>query len=104
MDKKWRVGLKYCGHCNATIKTSDILDELKEKTNDFVDFVRWDDTPYDLLLVMGGCHVSCAQVPDFMGPVITVAGNMIDLIPFDVNEMASELAARIKEELENLAA
>ncbi len=56
------VGIKYCGGCNPRYDRGGLVARLKGALPD-VDFepVR-PDKVYDLLLVVSGCHVACADI------------------------------------------
>ena len=56
-----RVGIKYCGGCNPRYDRSALVAQLK-KALPQVDFQPvCPGESYDLLLVVSGCHVECAD-------------------------------------------
>lgn len=73
------VGVKFCGNCNPEIDSSALLARLKEEAGERVVFTGYSCEQKDMLLVLSGCPVDCAERPDFSGPVITVAGDTVQL-------------------------
>lgn len=57
-----RIGIKYCGGCNPRYDRSAFVSRLKAALPD-LDFqpVRIGEV-YDLLLVVSGCRVECADI------------------------------------------
>jgi len=84
------VGVKFCGNCNPHIDSLDILGQVKEILPN-CRFVTHEE-PMDVLLVMVGCPINCAEYSDFTGPVVAVAGETLNLIECPANRLALEIA------------
>lgn len=73
------VGVKFCGNCNPDIDSKALLARLKEEVREKVNLVGHSSETKDLVLVLSGCPVDCAERPDFSGPVVVVAGETVQL-------------------------
>ena len=87
-----KVGVKFCGNCNPQRDMPELLNLLSIVTEK-IRFVRWQEPPFEILLILSGCPVDCATRPEFFGPCIVVTNESVDrcLVPAD------ELPARILE-------
>lgn len=72
-----RVGVKLCGNCNPTVAGDARLRSLADVDRQ-IDFVRWDDDDYRVLMIVSGCGRDCASRPSFSGPVVEVTDNTVD--------------------------
>ncbi|MFZ5631338.1 MAG: hypothetical protein ACOY40_00665 [Bacillota bacterium] len=90
------VGVKFCGNCNPSIDSPVLLSQLEAKFAG-VKFVGWSEPGIRALLMLNGCPTACATVPEFTGPVITVAGNTIERFEVDPEALAEVVAAKILE-------
>lgn len=88
------VGVKFCGNCNPQIDSLEILGRLKEMLAD-CRFVSAPD-PKDVLLVLSGCPVDCAERPEFDGPTIRVAGETLELLFCSRDRLAGEIVRAIR--------
>lgn len=60
-----RVAIKYCGSCNPYINLARIAQKyLARAEAKGVTCVRLDEEDIDLLLILNGCAVACADRPD----------------------------------------
>lgn len=65
-----RVGVKYCGGCNARYDRTALVARLKAALGGGVDWVGAAaelDAPLDFVLVVCGCTAACAQHQDLTG-------------------------------------
>jgi len=76
--KPGKVGLKYCGNCNPRVNGRQIITDLQLILGDTCNFVPWNETDLDLLLIISGCTVDCATRPDCHAPTIVVAASYIN--------------------------
>ncbi len=88
------VGVKFCGNCNPQIDSMAVLNKLKSLLPDcrFVSHVD----PKNVLLILSGCPVDCAERPSFDGPVVGVAGETLELITCPEEKLAESIAAIIQ--------
>ncbi len=56
-----RVGVKYCGGCNPNYDRVRRVEILTGALKDRVEFVSYDEVPFDLLLIVNGCSRACAD-------------------------------------------
>jgi hypothetical protein len=72
-----KVGVKFCGNCNPHKDMTNVLQTLMalEKS---IQFVSWQETPYDVLLILSGCPVDCATRPEFIGSHVIVTSESVD--------------------------
>lgn len=90
------IGVIFCGNCNPDIDAPGLLSEIEARFAG-VRFAGWREPGIRALLVLNGCRTACAAVPDFEGPVITVAGRTIRRVEVAPGTLADRLAAEILE-------
>jgi len=73
-----KIGVKFCGHCNAHMDMKQLLDQLRVRLprEEFCYFSQEPDV--DVLLIMHACPVECADVSGFSGRIVHVS-------PYGVN-------------------
>lgn len=74
------IGVKFCGNCNPVQDTGQLLQTIKNLLPEAT-FVCW-EKPMQILLILNGCTVACATRPAFQGPLLLIAGNLLDLKPY----------------------
>lgn len=89
-----KVAVKYCGHCNPLIDGPAIMAAVKEQL-DNVQFVNSKDDQGDVLLIISGCPVDCAERPPHTGPEIVIAGPAIDGVSVAQRDLPGELVKKI---------
>lgn len=89
-----KIGIKFCGNCNPQINTVQLLQELKNHYNN-VEFVKWDELEYDLLIILSSCSVGCATHPNFMGTKIILNSNSINYETVSLEELFDEVINKI---------
>jgi 4-hydroxybutyrate CoA-transferase len=59
---KIKVGLKYCGGCRAGYDRVSVVDSIRERLAQEVDFVAVDSEDAQMILIVTGCSTACAKV------------------------------------------
>ncbi|MDK2919931.1 MAG: hypothetical protein PWQ37_2664 [Candidatus Petromonas sp.] len=95
MEKKIKVGVKYCGNCNPYIDTQQLFSILQNELQDEIIFTHWEKKPYDALLILSGCPADCAKRPQFSGPGIVVAGKTVDSFPIPEEQLPQVVKQKI---------
>lgn len=92
----FKVGIKYCGHCQPRMDTKEIYDELRlqMKEIEFCYFAL--DEKVDILLILNACEVGCASHPTFHGRIIIVTPNEIDFWPVERVDMVRKIIEKIR--------
>ncbi|MHB8092842.1 MAG: hypothetical protein ACYDH8_14780 [Syntrophales bacterium] len=57
-----RVGLKYCGGCRAQYDRVALVDALRKRLSETVEFVAADSEEAEEILIVCGCPTACAKV------------------------------------------
>lgn len=57
---KKKIGIKYCGGCNPTYDRVELVQQIKSRLEARFLFIRHDQQDLDGLLLINGCHRSCA--------------------------------------------
>lgn len=73
MNRRIKVGLKYCGHCNPRLNGPEVIQAIQARTEEFC-FTGWDDPQNEILLIIDACPSACATRPQFAGPVVSLDG------------------------------
>ena len=71
-----RIGVKYCGGCDPNYERVERVEKLAEKLKSHVQVVSYREPPYEILLVVNGCHKQCAEldsIPETGAKVIFLA-------------------------------
>ncbi|MFW5901837.1 MAG: hypothetical protein ACOCTS_02230 [Thermodesulfobacteriota bacterium] len=70
-----RIGLKYCGGCKPTYDRVALVDDIKERLGNRVEFVPADSADVSLILAVQGCPTACADLSAFREtPVWSITG------------------------------
>jgi hypothetical protein len=59
---KIKVGLKYCGGCRAGYDRVSVVDSIRERLAQEVEFVDVDNEDAQMLLIVAGCSTACAKL------------------------------------------
>jgi hypothetical protein len=59
---KIKVGLKYCGGCRAGYDRVSVVDSIRERLAQEVEFVDADSEDAQMLLIVAGCSTACAKL------------------------------------------
>ena len=57
-----KIGVKYCGGCNSTYDRSSVYARLVSEHPEHTVETAKDSKEYDLLVVLSGCRVECADI------------------------------------------
>jgi len=55
-----RIGIKYCGGCNPLYERVEMIQQAQSQLKDRFLFLRHDEPDIDVLVLMSGCHRTCA--------------------------------------------
>ena len=96
--KKTKVGFKLCGNCNPQIEAKSIMDRIKRlvEQEDLLEIVSKEDPGLDVLIVISGCPVDCAERPQGEYDEVVVAGETINRQSCPQELISSEVLKRIK--------
>jgi hypothetical protein len=72
-----KVGIKYCGGCNPFINRKRLVNGVMQKLPGDYSYEYFDFAGCDVVLVVNGCTIACAEVPSGKN-IILVAGPTID--------------------------
>jgi len=56
-----KIGVKYCGGCNPGYERVEMIERVQFRFNDQFLFLRHDDPDIEGLILMSGCHRTCAS-------------------------------------------
>jgi uncharacterized metal-binding protein len=94
-----KVAVKFCGNCNPQVSVSEILQEVKDKAAGMlpeVEFVFRGAEDADLLLVISGCPVDCAERPQRILREIVVAGEAVNAVACGLSRLSSQVVNLLK--------
>lgn len=60
-----KIGVKFCGGCHIAYDRMEAYRRIKDELQDYVQFVSYDDTEADLVLVVMGCSSACVDIEIF---------------------------------------
>jgi hypothetical protein len=55
------VGIKFCGGCNPTFDRSQYWNEIKALSSGRINWVGFNHSGLEALLLITGCHTSCPE-------------------------------------------
>jgi len=58
---KQKIGIKYCGGCNPGYERVEMIQRVRFRFNDRFLFLRHNEPDIDALILMNGCHRTCAD-------------------------------------------
>jgi hypothetical protein len=94
MQAPFKLAVKFCGNCNPQISGGEILKEIKERAVSIVpasEFVSWESPEADVLVIISGCPVDCAARPQGRVQKIVVAGESVNSVFCDANEISTRV-------------
>ncbi len=80
-----RVGVKYCGHCQPHRNMVELMGLVRALAPD-IEFLRWSEPDYDVLLILQACDVACAEAPPVALPLVEVIVSSIDFEEYESDE------------------
>ncbi len=91
-----RVAVKFCGHCNPLRDMMDVFGQLKEGLPHACvePYLRMADA--DVLVILHGCRMECAEIPSFSGPVIQASPLRLDFQPVSGESLVPKLIDKIE--------
>ena len=57
-----KVGLKFCGGCRAGYDRVGLVNSIRERLADHIEFVAADSEDAEEILIVTGCSTACAKV------------------------------------------
>lgn len=97
---KTRVGVKFCGNCNPYFNSGDLIKRLKTDLPE-IEFVKYDEEPFEVLLVFSGCESNCVSKQNSRVPEIIVAGYTLNHYKVDPKDLYSLVKKQIKETVQD---
>lgn len=98
METSIRIGVKFCGNCNPYVDTIGLLDKLKNYYKE-MEFVKWYEEDYRILLILNSCPVGCATHPNFSGSTIIIKSDSIDCEPVLPEDLFDKMIIAINEHI-----
>jgi hypothetical protein len=90
-----KIALKYCGSCNPDVDLGAIGPRIRALLGGMARFVPFASGEADLVLILNGCGLACADRPDICEQAraaIVVAGESVALRPVPEEEIADRVA------------
>ncbi len=80
MSEKLKVGIKFCGHCNPYMSTHEVYRKIVQKAEieHWLSFVSMDSLDMEVLIIISGCPVDCADRDTKVYQNIVVAGESVN--------------------------
>lgn len=66
-DDRLKIGLKYCGGCNPEYDRVAVKEQIEKSLKDKILFVSPESDDKEMILVIQGCKIACADLSDFQG-------------------------------------
>lgn len=60
-----RIGVKFCGGCHPAYDRIEAFSMIKNELQNQAQFISYEDTDADLILVVMGCPSACVDTKDF---------------------------------------
>ena len=54
-----KIGVKFCGGCDPVYDRVEYFESIKEAAGDHLDWVSYDSSAFETLLVINGCGRAC---------------------------------------------
>lgn len=87
-----KIGVKFCGGCQSRYDRGDVFENIKKNIeNVSFEYVNSSDF-YDILLVISGCHIKCAEIQNYKAKKIVNidSENHKDAVNIVKNELLQE--------------
>ena len=93
-----KVGVKFCGNCNPHVDTGEIYRAIQDKLGQLEGFelVSKDTPGLDVLIVISGCPVDCAERPPGEYLEIVAAGETLNRVGCTVAEMPKKVVEQLE--------
>ena len=89
MIKTTKVGLKFCGGCNARYDRTKMVRLIRDELDGIIEFVPPDDKNAEFILAVEGCKTACADLKPYSGKPIRIITS---------EEQGEELIRELKED------
>jgi len=76
----------------------ELLETLIFLTRD-IHFVRWQETPFEVLLILSSCSVDCATRPEFSGPCVIATNESVDHCLVSEDELPAKILEAVQKYL-----
>ena len=98
MQQKIKIGFKHCGNCNPQIRTNTLQSAIKEllESNEKVEIVSKDDPNINILIVLNGCPVDCAERPVGNFTEIVVNNDPVNNNNFDLTFVLEAISQKVQ--------
>jgi len=98
MSNNSKVGFKLCGNCNPLLQTSRFYKALKEIIDNLDGFVitSKDDPNLDVLIVISGCPVDCAERPEGNYQEMVITAETLNWSACDFSEIINQVVVTLK--------
>ena len=89
------IGVKFCGNCQPRRDMLELYACLKKTEG--MEFVRWSEPDYAVLLVLQACDAACAELPPFEGPKVEVIGSRLNFVEYEeTDELVRAVVAALR--------
>ncbi len=95
-----KVGAKLCGNCNPHIASREVYKNIIQELEgvEGIEVVPKETPGLDILIVISGCPVDCAERPGGGYEEIVVAGESVDRVSCPSGEITEKVLGRLKQE------
>lgn len=85
------IGIKYCGGCNSGYDRVKLVNDIRNCFKDYEFNYTNRNESFDLILVINGCHVSCASLEDFKS-----RKGFFNITDDDIKEIVSQVLKKLE--------
>lgn len=85
------IGIKYCGGCNSKYDRVKLVNDIKNCFKDYEFNYANENEYFDLILVINGCHISCASLED-----IKSRKGFLNINDNNIKEIAWQISKKLK--------
>ena len=91
-----KLGIKYCGGCNPHIDRKLLVQRVREslKTGTYA-FEYFDFKDCEVMIVVNGCNVGCAEIPRGKNDPVIVSGLKVDGKQYLEENLPAEVVGRL---------
>ncbi|MBW4827416.1 MAG: hypothetical protein KZY61_07465 [Clostridiaceae bacterium] len=84
------IGIKYCGGCNSRYDRVKLVNDIKNCFKDYEFNYANGNESFDLILVINGCHISCASLEGFKS-----RKGFLNITDNDIKEIAWQISKKL---------
>lgn len=98
MEKSKKIGFKLCGNCNPQIDAKSVIERVKRQVEqeELLEIVSKEDPGLEVLVVISGCPVDCAERPRGEYDEIVIAGETFNLQVCSQGSIPSKVIKQLK--------